>query len=218
MEINNQEKFEIRDLRDKERFVVDDKFLNGYARFLGIYCVGVYNSLCRHANKIQKSWPSIKKIAQELDVGRSKVIESIKYLEFWRIIKKERLGLKLTNRYSLLSKRCWKSLDESSLKEFSEVYRINFGGLQDKLQEFTTQTSIVRKHNSKEIQKKGNPFSFKNILDDYKAGKRDYKPYFWGEEMRWLEDKQLWKVISKDGGEWLEFAGLESDIEWKEKP
>jgi len=202
MEEDNQEKFEIRDLRDKNRFVVDDKFLNGYARFLGIYCVGVYNSLCRHANKTQKSWPSIKRIAQELDVGRNKVIESIKYLEFWRIIKKERLGLKLTNRYSLLSKRCWKSLEEANLKEFSEVYHINFGGLQDKLQEFTTQTSIVRKHNSKEIQKKGD------------SSKK--KPYFKGQQMRFSRNK--WWVLPNDGGAWLEFAGLEKDIEWKEKP
>jgi len=199
MEINNQEKFEIRDLRDKERFVVDDKFLNGYARFLGIYCVGVYNSLCRHANKVQKSWPSIKKIAQELDVGRNKIIESIKYLEFWKIVKKERLGLKLTNRYSLLSKRCWKSLDESNLKDFSKVYHINFGGLQDKLQEFTTQTSIVRKHNSKEIQKKGDS-SFK-------------KPFFRGNPMRRSSLDGKWYVI--ENGEWLEFAGKESEMEWR---
>ena len=212
MEKNNQESFEIRGLRDKERFVVDDKFLNGYARFLGIYAVGVYNSLCRHANKVQKSWPSIKKIAQELGVGRSKVIQSIKYLEFWNIIKKERLGLKLTNRYSLLSKRCWKSLEENSLKEFSEVYHINFGGLQNKLQEFTMQTSIVRKHNSKETQKKGVFFSSnKERIEAYKQGDRKLKPYFWSNEMRWSQEK--WWVL--ENGQWKEFAALEKEIEWR---
>ena len=121
--------FEIRDLREKDRFVVDDKFLNGYARFLGVYAVGVYNSLCRHANKEQRCWPSIKKIAQELSIGRNKVFDSIKYLEFWQIIKKERLGKKLTNRYLLLSKRYWKPISESSLKDFGEVYHINFTSL-----------------------------------------------------------------------------------------
>jgi len=55
----------------------------------------------------------------------------------------------------LLSKTSWKSLDENNLKEFSEVCHMNFRSLQDKLQKFTSSTSIVRKHNIKEIQKKG---------------------------------------------------------------
>jgi len=46
--------FDVRDLRKKEQYITDDLFLNGYARFLGIYAVGVYGSLCRHANKEQK--------------------------------------------------------------------------------------------------------------------------------------------------------------------
>lgn len=202
--------FEIRDLREKDRFVVDDKFLNGYARFLGVYAVGVYNSLCRHANKEQRCWPSIKKIAQELSIGRNKVFDSVKYLEFWQIIKKERLGKKLTNRYLLLSKRYWKPISESSLKDFSEVYHINFKSLLDKLHEFTSSTSIVRKHNSKLTQKKGGS-SFKELADAYKKGERNYRPFFLGDEMRWSQNR--WWVIKN--GEWLEFAGNESEIEWR---
>lgn len=201
MERINQEKFEIRDLREKNKFVVDDKFLNGYARFLGIYTVGVYNSLCRHADKLQKCWPSIKKMAQELDISRNKVIDSIKYLEFWQIIKKQRVGKHATNRYLLLDKKQWKPLNETNLKEFGEVYHINFKGLHDKLQEFTVSTSIVRKHNSKETQNKG-IFSFKKL-----------KPYFRGNPMRWVKNKKKWYVI--ENGEWLEFVGLNSEIEWK---
>ena len=147
--------FEVRDLRERNKFVVDDKFLNGYARFLGIYCVGVYNSFCRHANKEQKCWPSIKKVSQELNICRNKVIGSIKYLEFWQIIEKQRIGKMVTNRYFLLDKKQWKPLNEINLKEFSEVHHINFTGLRHKLQEFITSTSIVRKHNSKLTQKKG---------------------------------------------------------------
>ena len=202
--------FEIRDLREKDRFVVDDKFLNGYARFLGVYAVGVYNSLCRHANKEQRCWPSIKKIAQELSIGRNKVFDSIKYLEFWQIVKKERLGKKLTNRYLLLSKRYWKPISESSLKDFSEVYHINFKSLLDKLHEFTSSTSIVRKQNSNLLKKKGD-LSFKELADAYKKGERSYKPFFRGDEMRWSQNR--WWVI--ENGEWLEFAGNESEIEWK---
>jgi len=200
MKENNQEKFEIRDLREKGKFVVDDKFLNGYARFLGIYCVGIYNSLCRHADKEQKCWPSIKKIAEELDICRNKVIEGIKYLEFWQIIKKQRIGKQATNRYLLLDKKQWKPLSEVYLKDFSEVHHINFRSLQGKLQEFTAGTSIVRKHNSKETQKKGDS-SFK-------------KPFFRGNPMRESpKGSGKWYVI--ENGEWLEFAGAESEIEWK---
>ena len=41
------------------------------------------------------------------------------------------------------------------------------------------------------------------------------KPYFRGEEMRKTQNK--WWVIPQDGGEWLEFAGQEADIDWLKK-
>jgi len=163
--IEEENNFEVRDLRSKEKFIVDDKFLNGYARFLGIYAVGVYTSLCRHANKQQKSWPSIKKISQELNISRNKIIESVKYLEFWKIVKKKRVGKQLTNRYFLIDKKQWKPLSETHVRDFSEVHNINFTSLRDKLHEFTTRTS-----NRKETQEKGNtiekeePFSLKEKL------------------------------------------------------
>ncbi len=202
MENNNQEKFEVRDLRDKSKFVIDDKFLNGYARFLGVYCVGTYSSLCRYANKEQKCWPSEKRIAKELSIGKNKVIDSIKYLEFWQIIRKQRVGKQATNRYFLLDKKCWKPLALPNLEEFSEVYRINFKSLQDKFQEFTTSISIVRKHNSNEIQKKGD-FLLK-----------EKKPYFWGKPM-WKDKNGKWLVIHGQN-DFREFAGKESEIEWKQ--
>lgn len=203
--------FEVRDLRERNKFVVDDKFLNGYARFLGIYCVGVYNSLCRHANKEQKCWPSIRKMSKELDICRNMIIKSIKYLEFWHIIKKQRIGKTAANRYLLLDKKRWKPLNEDNLKEFSEVHHINFTGLHDKLQEFTTSTSIVRKHKNKETQKKEEVF-FKDKIEAYKKGKRwGQRPYFWDNQVRWAHNK--WWVI--ENKEWKEFAGKESEIEWK---
>jgi hypothetical protein len=201
MNNNNQEKFEVRDLREKGRFIMDDKFLNGYARFLEIYAVGVYSSLCRYANKEQKCWPSVKKITKELSIGRNKAIDSIKYLEFWKIIKKKRVGSHCTNRYFLLKKDCWRSINEESLKEFSEVYHINLKGLQAKLQEFTTRTSIVRKHNSNETQKERGSF-YKKL-----------KPYYKGAEMR-RDKRGKWWVIPGDGGRWLEFNAPESEIDW----
>jgi len=154
MKTNNHKNFVVRDLRGKERFVVDNKFLDNYARFVGVYAVGVYSSLCRHANKQQKMWPSIKKLCEELNVGKNKIIESIKYLEFWNIIVKKRIGLKCTNRYFLIKKTDWKIINENTLWDFSKVYNINFRSLPHKLQEFTTRSSIVRKHNSKETHSK----------------------------------------------------------------
>jgi len=152
---------EVRDLRRKDNFRIDDQFLNGYAKFLGVYAVGVYVSLCRHADKKQKCFPSIKRIAEELDIGRNSVIESLKRLDFWNIVRKEREGKQLTNRYYLIDKNQWRAINEVSLKEYSEVCHINFTSLRDKLHEFMRQTSIVRIHNSKDIKKKG------SILDLY---------------------------------------------------
>lgn len=202
MHLNNPEQFEVRDLREKEKFVMDDKFLNGYARFLGVYAVGVYLSLCRHANKQQKTWPSNRKMAQKLSISKNKIIESIKYLEFWKIIKKVRVGLHCTNRYFLLNKPCWKVINEQTIKEFAEVYNKDFKSLQDKLQELTTKTSNSKETHSKETQEKG--------VSSFKKN----KPSFRGEEMR-RDYRGKWWVVPKEGGPWKEFALGEKDIEWR---
>ncbi len=39
------------------------------------------------------------------------------------------------------------------------------------------------------------------------------KPFFQGNPMVWSDTRRKWYVIGDDG-EWLEFAGKESDIEW----
>lgn len=142
-----KEQFEIRDLREKSKFIIDDKFLNGYARFIGIYAVGVYSSLCRHANKEQKCWPSVDRISEELDISRPKIFESIKYLEFWQIIIKKRVGKTCNNRYYLIDKKYWKPISEVNLINFTEVNRIDIRGKRHLLHQLTTLTS-----NSKETQ------------------------------------------------------------------
>lgn len=152
-----EETFEIRDLREKDKFEIDDEFLDKYAKILGIYAVGVYASLCKHADRKKRANLSIKKIAEELNICRNKVIEAIKYLEFWKIIKKERVGLRLTNRYYLLKKTDWKQINESNLKEFSEVYSINF-------KKFTTRTSRSLRHKLQENINKTNNNLVSNSL------------------------------------------------------
>ena len=51
-------------------------------------------------------------------------------------------------------------------------------------------------------------------LDRLKPKEIVKKPYYYGNPMVWSETKKKWYVISPEG-EWLEFAGRESEIEWR---
>ena len=51
-------------------------------------------------------------------------------------------------------------------------------------------------------------------LDRLKPKEIVKKPYYRKDPMVWSEAKRKWYVIDKDG-QWLEFAGKKSDIEWK---
>jgi biotin operon repressor len=115
----NQHKFEVRDMRVREKFQIDDAYLNGYAKKCGIYATGVYVSLCRHVDKEQKCWPSLKKIAEELGISEKQVGRSINSLEAYNIIVKIRKGKKLNNRYILLDKSEW---TDSPITKDSQSY------------------------------------------------------------------------------------------------
>lgn len=51
-------------------------------------------------------------------------------------------------------------------------------------------------------------------LDRLKPKEIIKKPYFQDNPMVWSETKRKWYVINEEG-DWLEFAGKESDIEWR---
>ena len=51
-------------------------------------------------------------------------------------------------------------------------------------------------------------------LDRLKPKEVVKKPFYKGNPMVWSETKKKWYVIDKNGN-WLEFAGKKSDIEWK---
>ena len=51
-------------------------------------------------------------------------------------------------------------------------------------------------------------------LDRLKPKEIVKKPFYQGDPMVWSETKRKWYVIDKDGN-WLEFAGQKTDIEWK---
>lgn len=99
--------FEVRDMRHKEKFQVDDLYLNGYAKKVGVYGTAVYVSLCRHANKQQEAHPSIKRIAEQHGCSEKQIGRAIKALEDLQIIQRVRMGKKLNNRYLLLDKSEW---------------------------------------------------------------------------------------------------------------
>lgn len=101
--------FKVRDLRKKEQFIIDDSYLNGYARLMSPYATCAYLSLCRHADKAQKAFPSIRRIAEQHHISTKSVKRGLKELLAWNIIRKQRLGGRMSNTYWLLDKSEWKS-------------------------------------------------------------------------------------------------------------
>ncbi len=53
-------------------------------------------------------------------------------------------------------------------------------------------------------------------IDKLKVKKKQKKPYYIGDPMVQSKTKNKWYVINKSG-DWLEFAGDEKDIEWREE-
>lgn len=104
---------EIRDKRNKEWFIVDNIYLNGYARIFGPIGSSVYLSLCRHAdNETQKCFPSMELIAEEIAVSRQTVGKYISLLESHGLISVQKNISKKdkkreNNVYTLLDKSNW---------------------------------------------------------------------------------------------------------------
>lgn len=127
--------FNVRDLRDKHFFVIDDAYLNGYAKFLGTTTTCVYISLCRHADKNQTCFPSEKLMGEELGVKERTVRRSVRVLRDWRIIgikqKKSKSGKFLHNEYCLYDKSVWRNKPKDTNvprtpKDTRDLYRRTF--------------------------------------------------------------------------------------------
>ena len=82
------------DKRNKEKFQVDDAYLNGWAKRCDINATGVYMVLCRHASKDQECFPSKKLIAEKLAISEWSVYKAIKTLEAHNIIEVHYQGRK----------------------------------------------------------------------------------------------------------------------------
>lgn len=107
------EKIEIRDARNKAMYRVDDAYLNGYARLCGVYSTAVYNSLCRHSDNHQKSFPSIELMSEQHGVDRKTIMRAVDILEQWGIVrvirsKDEHTKRQKPNVYILVDKSLWK--------------------------------------------------------------------------------------------------------------
>lgn len=103
--------FEVRDLRKKQFFVVDDIYVNGFARLLGPFVTSTYLSICRHVDKGQSCFPSQKLIADEQGMSERTVVRAIKTLIDLNLIRMKRVRAKsgkwLHNRYFLVDKKHW---------------------------------------------------------------------------------------------------------------
>ncbi|MFH1287982.1 MAG: helix-turn-helix domain-containing protein [bacterium] len=150
-----------REPSDKNRFFLDNEFFDIYAKILGSNALAVYCSLCRHADREQKCYPSQKKIAEELKLSRATVNEQLKVLETFGIIKIQRIGKQCTNRYYLLDKKYWvKDIPATSEDLTSpDVKPAEVRSQPDLHQESTGLTS-----NSNKTQKKENPIET-NIIN-----------------------------------------------------
>lgn len=143
--MKQQRFFKVRDLRQKEKFVVDDVYLNGYAKVFGPTVSAIYISLCRHANKDQEAWPSEKKLAEEWNFSIRTSMRAIKKLKMGNLIDIEQVrtekGKWLNNTYILLDKSEWKSPEDIG------VIRLPVGQIATKREDISV---LLRKHKEKE--------------------------------------------------------------------
>lgn len=116
MSTKAEEKFLVRDMRHKQWFMVDDVYLNGYARYFDTTTTAIYLSLCRHVDRYQKSFPSQKLMAEQHNISPRTVRRKLKELEKANIIKfdQERSdgGKWKHNTYILLDKSEWVPVEE----------------------------------------------------------------------------------------------------------
>ena len=99
------EQFEVRDMRARTRFFVDNVFYDKFVPVFGPSLSMVYVALVRHANREQKTWPSQTRIATQLGMSRQWINVQLQMLEAFGLIKKVRVGKMCANRYYLLDEK-----------------------------------------------------------------------------------------------------------------
>jgi biotin operon repressor len=102
------ERFEVRDMRARTRFFIDNVFYDKFVPVFGPSLSMVYIALVRHANREQKTWPSQTRIAAQLGMSRQWINVQLQLLEAFGLIKKVRVGKMCSNRYYLLDEKHWR--------------------------------------------------------------------------------------------------------------
>jgi hypothetical protein len=143
-------KIQIRDLRKQGWYFTDNDFIDkGYSRILGANAFAVYNGLCRHAdNKTQ-------------GISRMTVMDSIRALEIFSIVKRIRVGKMCNNRYYLIDKALWVRTDDDEVMSIiltsltsGEVHSMYFTGLSKRLHRYIEWTSNSKETHSKATHSK----------------------------------------------------------------
>lgn len=222
--MENKKQFKVRDLRRKDKYTVDDEYLNGYAKLCGVYATAIYNSLCRHANKDQESWPSVDLMADQHGINRCSVLKGIKLLKEWGIIevtqeKDGKTKRQLNNTYWLIDKSEWKPKPVQSRVDVNDSENQKPGIPQRPGAESISMTSRVDvndlsrvDHNDcKDTQNEGYTLKDK-IANLISSGMR---PYFQGRRM-WIDENGYVMKVLGDDGKWKEYGKGFNDIEWRQ--
>ncbi len=117
MEEQKKEKIIIRSKRKSNWFWIDNELIDIYSKILDGNTIKVYLKLVRLSGNGNICYPSLENISKDLSLSVPTIIDRLKVLEFFKIIKKERIGKKCTNRYWLLDKRNWR-------KDFDVILKI----------------------------------------------------------------------------------------------
>lgn len=126
------DRFEVRDMRARTRFFIDNAFYDTFVPVFGPSLSMVYVALVRHANKEQKTWPSQTRIAAQLGMSRQWINVQLQLLEAFGLIKKIRVGRMCSNRYYLLDENHWRGdfddLHKAVTADFAVVERAKKDG------------------------------------------------------------------------------------------
>ena len=191
--------FKIRDLRKKDQYKIDDKYLNGYAKILGVYSTAVYNSLARHSEfYTQKAFPSEKLIAEEHNITDRSVRNAIEKLKRANIlqIKKERSnkGQWLNNIYFLIDKSEWKQPEE--LKDTAR-------GIESAIKDNTLRRITHKKDNITATQSVASDYDYKiinRLIELFKLVNPSYERFYGNKTQR----QAIERLLKRFGEEKLE--------------
>jgi len=149
------------DKRIKEKFMMDDEYMNGMAKLCGWQATITYLSLCRHVNKNQECFPSIKLIAEENKVSRPTIIKGLQMLEKRSVItiqkKRNKRGIWLNNSYTLLDKSVWNYIQVNEIDMDIQVNENTYPSKRG----LPTQVNEVY---TKETHKQGNTYKETHLL------------------------------------------------------